>query len=184
MPQEEQQSFTGEAFGLSPERAEQPYAFIKPIEQKIEALRSEADASVLLRKQLRNRISHLFRPVVRQIVKPVSGESLERGLVDCESELGGALFPLLPGDYYQRFWYHQGDWYLEQTDQYGPKVGRYHIEPSDITKLVNGSFAEIRRQEKEHLVASIPLYLNTIETELYKPQAPETRRKSDYTRAA
>jgi hypothetical protein len=177
MPQEEPRQFTGEAFGLSPERETQPYAYIKSIEQEIEKMRSEADESVVIR----NRISHIFQPVLKRLVAPVSGESLERRLVDCESEIGGSLFPLLPGDIAQRFWYHQGDWFLEQTDQIGPKVGRYHIEPSEIAKLVNGNFARLQQEEKEHLLASIPLYRDKI-TELYNK--PELRRKSDYRLAS
>ena len=177
MPSGEPQPLTGESFGVTPEIAQAPYAFVKPIEQRIEALRAQADESVLIR----NRISRIFQPVLRRIVTPVSGDSLERRLVDCESELGGTLFPVTPGTLEQRFWYHKNDWFYEHTDQYGSTTALYHVEPDSIEKLVHGRLATLDETEKRHLLASIPRYADLITTELYKPETPQQR---DYDLAA
>jgi hypothetical protein len=163
MTPETPQHSDAESFVSSPEIAAAPYAHVKSIEQHIEAQRSQADESVLIR----NRISRIFQPVLKRIVAPVSSDSLERRLVDCESEIGGALFPQLPGTLSQRFWYHNNDWFYEQADQRGSTTALYHVEPHAIEKLVNGRVAPFDETEKQHLLASIPRYQERISEELY-----------------
>ena len=152
-----------------PERQGPRFAWAHAIQEEIQAMRDTADESVLIR----DRISRLFRSVTQKIITPAPGYSLERALVDRESEIGGSLFPPENSMVSRRFWYFDGDWYFEEREAKQSFVARYTLYGESIEKLVHGRPVAIEPQEEVALVAAIPLYKQRIESELYKPSSPQ-----------
>ena len=155
----------------SPEVVQPSYAWVHTVQQDIENLRAEADESVLIR----DRIARLFRSVTQKLVAPAPGYTLERALIERESEIGASLFGGLAEGVTRRFWYYEGDWYFEERAPKAASVARYTVYEDSIEKLVHGRPVTLEPSETHALITAIPLYKARIEHELYHPAQAQSR---------
>lgn len=148
----------------SVEQLEQAFlSRIQDIQTGIEALRAHADEATIPRF----RVARLFRFVTQLFVANRSADTLEKRLIDVESEIGGELLTKPEGIQTQRFWYHGGEWFYEAVDALGPMYARYIVTEQGFSKIVNGQWAPLTSDEEAYLVAAIGIYDENIRQELY-----------------
>lgn len=135
------------------------YKTYKQIEQEIEKLRETATEDMLPNPGFSESIlNRLMTP------RPF----IER-LIDAESKIGGDLLPQSKDTIRQRFFYYQGYWYLEITDQQGAMVASYQLTDDMVYKFYGGKpiAFDDTSHELDNLLTTIPLYENAVK-ELYK----------------
>ncbi len=144
---------------------------IKEIEQGIEQLRSNADATTIPRYGVRR----YFAAVTHRLLSTAPNETLSRRLIDIESEIGGRITRFFDGTHSEardktarRFWYHGGDWFYEVTDQQGPMVSRYQVSPRGLDKLDGAKQVPLADGEYDSFRQLVPLYYQAIKAELYE----------------
>lgn len=163
-PQPAEAFFESPAAPRSPESAETVlFERIKDIERGVEVLRSQADETTIPRY----RLARIFQSVTERFISNRQAESLEKRLVDIESDIGGSLLPALPGIISQRFWYYGGGWFYEAVDDKGPMYAMYQFSEQGLEKLVNGQPVPLAENEDMHIIATIGLYDEAVRSKLY-----------------
>jgi hypothetical protein len=137
-----------------------PYSYHKQLEGRIEQMRAGATEAHLPPKPAMARILNRF------IAKPKS--PLEDRLIEHESAIGGRLIPKHDLVATQRFWYYQGDWFLEQIEiDQTSYVSRYQISEIDAFKLYQGREVPFLDGELKNLLTAVELYHSEIIQNLY-----------------
>lgn len=148
------------------------YEGIKDLELEIEEMRALATEGTVLRYTSKNTIKRWTRHLALVTKQP---QSLERRLVDIESEIGGQLSQRPAGILAQRFWFHGGDWFYEMTDEKGSASVRFHVSDDRIFKLVGGRAVAFHESEAHNLLQTIPLYFEAICRDLYEKDTTPVR---------
>lgn len=136
---------------------------VREIERGLESLRMNADETTIPRY----RLARIFQSVTEKFISNRQAETLEKRLVDIESEIGGSLLPAQPGIVSQRFWYYGSGWFYEEIDSKGPMYAMYQFGEQGIEKLVNGQPIALAANEDMHVMATISLYDEAVRSKLY-----------------
>lgn len=151
-----------DSFALHPKSPEVQgqYETYKQIERNIEALRDMATEDMLPNPGFAGSI-------LNQLMTP---RPLIERLIDAESKIGGNLLPQEQNAIRQRFFFYQGYWYLEFTDQQGSMVASYQLDQDTAYKFHNGKNIPFDEDsgELDNLLKTIPLYEDAISRQLYK----------------
>lgn len=157
-------SFESDQLSRSPESAEKTlFERMKDIERGIEMLRAQADETTIPRY----RLARIFQSVTERFIANRQAETLEKRLVDIESEIGGSLLPEQAGITSQRFWYYGGGWFYEAIDAKGPMYAMYQFGEHGIEKLVNGQPVTMAAEEDRHVMETVGLYDEAVRAKLY-----------------
>lgn len=95
---------------------------------------------------------------------------LKERLIEAESLIGGKLFRNELPTTWQRFWFHDGDWFHERHQADGQQIViRYQLTETSAHKLINGQEVAFDHQggELEALLEAIKRYHHAIKRDLY-----------------
>lgn len=97
--------------------------------------------------------------------------SLERRLVEAESEIGGGIITNLSTVKHQRFWFYKGYWHYEEQYEDGTSsVVSYQFTDIQAYKLFNGREVALSQTELDNVIETIKEYHTRVKTELYAPK--------------
>lgn len=157
----EVRSFEDVKTDSSPERPNGSYAYYKDIENGIKKLRENATEETLPRS-VKTKVMELFTSTPRPLVDR---------LIEQESVIGGEIFQRSSSVLRQRFWYHENDWFFEQSflvpQGEAQVVLHYQINENSIDKYYGGRKYSVDDVEAEKLFGAIEKYHQNVQHKLY-----------------